>query len=109
MTATRPISCAQIVADSRRGRLFDQLLMTALDRAFALAEMNDVAVIVGEHLNLDMARPLDIAFEIDAAVLESRLGFGPRRLIGRGQVRRASRATRIPRPPPPAVALISTG
>jgi hypothetical protein len=46
------------VAASRkgRGRLLDDLLVAPLDRAFALAEIDRVAVAVGEHLDLDMAR-----------------------------------------------------
>src|SRR5690606_28266002 len=40
-------------------RLLDDLLVAPLDRAFALAQMDHVAVTVGEDLNLDMARLLD--------------------------------------------------
>src|SRR5581483_12041656 len=39
-----------------RGRLLDQLLVAALDRAIALAEGHDFAVRIGEDLDLDMAR-----------------------------------------------------
>ena len=42
--------------EQRRRRLLHDLLVAALDRAFALAEMDDVAVLVAQHLDLDMAR-----------------------------------------------------
>ena len=38
------------------GRFLDQLLVAALERAFALAELNDVAVRVAEDLDLDVSR-----------------------------------------------------
>ncbi len=44
----------QLVVNSRRWRLFNELLVASLDRAFALAEVNDIAVRVGQHLHLDM-------------------------------------------------------
>ena len=42
--------------EQRRRRFLDDLLVAALDRAFALAEIDDVAVLVAEHLDLDVAR-----------------------------------------------------
>jgi hypothetical protein len=50
--------------DGRR-RLLDQLLEAALDRAVALAEVDVVAVRVGDHLDLDVARLLDVLLEVD--------------------------------------------
>jgi hypothetical protein len=48
-------------ADGRRqrgrGALLDDLLVAPLHRALALEEMDDVAVRVGEHLDLDVPRP----------------------------------------------------
>ena len=38
----------------RRRRLLDHLLVASLQAAFALAQMHDVAVAVGEHLDLDV-------------------------------------------------------
>src|SRR5205823_1347157 len=55
-------------AEPRRGRLLDNLLMAALDRAVALPEMHDIALRVAKHLHLDMARPLEIALEENAVV-----------------------------------------
>src|SRR3954471_17231056 len=51
----------QLGVERRRRRLFEHLLVAALDRAVALAERGDVAVLVGEELDLDVARPLEIA------------------------------------------------
>src|SRR5438309_2172259 len=58
------------VAEPRRGRLLDNLLMPALDRAVALPEMHDVALRIPKHLHLDMARPLEIALEEDSVISE---------------------------------------
>src|SRR5271166_913478 len=43
------------VIEERRGRFFDHLLVAALDRTFALAEMDDMAVLVAQHLDLDVS------------------------------------------------------
>src|SRR5579883_3258991 len=68
------------LAEARRGAFLDDLLEAALDRAFALEEMNGAAIAEAEHLNLDMPRGLDEAFEIDGGVAE---GF-PRQRLRRG-------------------------
>ncbi len=58
------------------GRAFlDHLLMAALDGAFALAQMNQMAVLVAEHLDFDVARLQYQLFEIHFAVLERSQGF----------------------------------
>ncbi len=49
-----PIRARSSVVDGGRGGLLDQLLMPALDRAVPLAEMDHVAMLVGEHLDLDV-------------------------------------------------------
>ena len=56
--------------DDRRRRLFDDLLVAALQRALALAEVDDGAVRVGEHLHLDVARALDEPLEQQRVVAE---------------------------------------
>src|SRR5690606_19707046 len=53
-----------------RGRLFDQFLVTSLDGAFTLGERPDLARGIHEHLHLDMARLLQIPFEIDLRIGE---------------------------------------
>ena len=62
-----------------RGRLLEHLLVAALHGALALAERDDVAVLVGEELDLDVARTLDVALCEDRAVTERRLGLAARR------------------------------
>src|SRR5579883_2881781 len=65
--------------ERRRRGLFQELLMLALQRAIALAEMNDAALSVGDDLELDVAGMIEIAFEIDLGIAEERLRFGLRR------------------------------
>src|SRR5262249_51578557 len=48
------------IAHAGRGRLLDHLLMTALERAVALVQMNDVAARVAEYLDFDVARRSDV-------------------------------------------------
>jgi hypothetical protein len=59
----------RLVEERRRG-LLDDLLVAALDRAFALAEIDDVAVLVAQHLDLDVARIGDELLDEDAVVAE---------------------------------------
>ena len=66
-----------------RGRLLDHLLMAALQRAVALVEMDDVAVAVGEHLHLDVARRGDVFLDQHARIAERRLRLA-RRAFERG-------------------------
>ena len=54
-TAAAPIAGARRRVEQRRRRLLDDLLVPALQGALALAEVDDVAVRVGEHLHLDVA------------------------------------------------------
>ncbi|OIQ81148.1 hypothetical protein GALL_370930 [mine drainage metagenome] len=53
----------------RRG-LLDHLLVAALHRAVALAEMHHMPGAVAEHLHLDVARRLHILLQVDAGFLE---------------------------------------
>ncbi len=75
---------AQLLADlhgqGRRGRFLDELLVPALERAVAVPAVDDVAVVVGEDLDLDVPGPVDELLEVDARVLERRLGLVPGRL-----------------------------
>src|SRR5262249_43496996 len=71
---------ACLVVDERARRLLNHLLIAALDRAFALAEMDDIAVLVAEHLNFDMARLPDIFLDENAVVAKARLRLGFRRV-----------------------------
>ncbi len=108
--AAAPIRSRIIASDGRRRSFLDQLLMPPLHRAVALAEMHDVAVLVGEHLHLDVAR---------ARSAPAPAASGHRRTHARASERAPSNAaaklarlrarSRMPRPPPPAAALIITG
>ena len=77
-------------------------------RAVALAEVDDVAVVVGQHLHLDVAGVVQVALEVDRVVGEVRLALAPRALKAASSSP-AARTTRMPLPPPPAAALITTG
>ena len=99
---------AQLLAQRRidrgRGRFLDQLLVPALHRAVALAEMHDIAVLVGEHLHLDVARVLERALEQQPAVAERVLRLRARRIERGGKLafgaRPAACRARRRRPPP---------
>ena len=83
--------------------------MPALDRALALDERHDRAVLVAEQLDLDVARRRDAALEVDGGIAERGAGFGargPHRVEERVGGRRPSR---MPLPPPPATALTISG
>ena len=66
--------------DERRRRLLDDLLVPALDGALALAEVHGISVSVGEHLDLDVARLLDVPLNEQAVVAEARTRLAPRAL-----------------------------
>ncbi len=61
---------AQPGVDGRRGRLLDDLLVAALRRAVALEEVQHRAVLVGEHLHLDVAAVLDVLLQQQGVVAE---------------------------------------
>ena len=75
--------------DHRGGRLFPDLLVPPLERAVALAEMDGAALAVAQHLDLDVARPVEIFLEIERIVAEGRAGLGPRGGERVGEVLRA--------------------
>ena len=95
--------------DGGRGGFFQDLLVAALQRAIALAEMDGAALAVAHHLHFDVARLGEVFLDIDGVVAESgaRLGAGGGERVRKA--RRRSCATFMPRPPPPAAALIRTG
>ena len=83
--------------------------MAALDGAVALAEMDAVAVLVGEHLELDVLGVLDVALDEDLVAAEGAAAPRSARTAAGAAARPRSRTTRIPRPPPPAAALSISG
>ena len=56
--------------DERRRRFLDHLLVAALDRAFALVQVEDVAVLIAEDLDLDVARVEDELLDEHAVIAE---------------------------------------
>ena len=100
---------AHLLVDGGRGRLLDDLLVAALDRAVALAEVDDVAVAVGEDLDLDVAR--DRAGSARGRRCASEKNFSPSRAAPSKAASSSdsSSATRKPLPPPPPAALTATG
>ena len=90
--------------EQRCGRFLDDLLVAALHRAVALAQIDRVAVLVGQHLELDMARVFQEFFHVHHGVIERGLRLGLRHGHRIQQVRlrcapRASRARRRRRRP----------
>ncbi len=65
-----------------RRRLFDHLLVAALQRAVAFMQVDDVALAVAEDLHLDMTRTGDVALDQHARIAEGRLPLA----LGRGQI-----------------------
>src|SRR5689334_24970533 len=64
--------------EKRRRRFLDHLLVPALDRAFALAEIDDISMPVAHDLDLDMARVDDELLHEHAIVAERGLRLRPR-------------------------------
>ena len=84
---------AQRIAQIRRRRDFDDLLVAQLHRTIAFVQMDDVAVRVGQHLHFDVPRSFDQLFDEQRAVAES--GF---RLAATARVRLAPFRLRCLRP-----------
>ena len=63
---------------ARRGRFLDELLVPALDRALALAQMDDAPVGIGQHLHFHVPGLGQAALEVDGAVAERPRRFAPR-------------------------------
>ncbi len=71
---------AQRIGERGARRFFDQLLVPALHRAVALAQVHDVAVAVAHDLELDVPRALEVLLHVHLAVSESGERFGAREL-----------------------------
>jgi len=59
------------------GRLLDHLLVPALQRALAFAEVHDVSVRIGEDLHLDVPGGGEVALQEQRIVAEARRGLAP--------------------------------
>jgi biotin carboxylase len=64
----------QLGRDRYGRRFLDELLVPPLDRALALAEVDDVALGVAQDLELDVARLDHALLDVERAVAERRLG-----------------------------------
>ncbi len=64
------------LADPRCGRFLDHFLVPALHRAVALAEVDGIALAVGQDLEFDVPRLLQVLLHVDDIVIEGRAGFG---------------------------------
>ena len=65
-------ACRQV----RRGCFFDNLLMAALHRAIAIANVNRISKFIREHLNFNVARILEKLLHVNRRVAESRRSLG---------------------------------
>ena len=59
-----------------RRSFLQQFLVATLDRAFAFAEMNHIAVFVGQNLYLYVPRTLDITLDINGTIFKRHEGLG---------------------------------
>ncbi len=59
--------------------------MPPLNRALTFAQADHVAVLVAQYLEFDMARVLDIAFQVEVAIAKSARGLRLRLTVERGQ------------------------
>ena len=70
--------CPFLGADGGAGGFFQYLLVAALQRTVALAQMHRAALAVTKHLHFDMARGGQVLFDIDFVIAERGLGFRAR-------------------------------
>ncbi len=82
---------ARLRVERGRGAFLHHLLVAALQRAIALAEMDGLALAVAQHLDFDVARLLQIFLDIDGVVAEGGLGFAARGRQRGGKFGRAAR------------------
>ena len=75
-----------LLGEERRRRLLDELLVATLERAVAGRDDDDVAVLVGEALGLDVARPVEEALDEALAAAEGRDGLADRRVVQLGDL-----------------------
>ena len=95
---------AQLGVERGRRRLLEHLLVAPLNRAVALAECEHRAVPVGEQLDLDVPRALEVALEEHGVVAERGSRLALRRIDGvvelRGDRGRSACRVRRRRLPP---------
>ena len=70
-----PISLRNSGVHLQGRRLLKQFLVPPLDRALAFSQADHIAVLVGQNLELDVARVLDVLLHVEIAVAERRRRF----------------------------------
>src|SRR5882724_571643 len=78
LDSDRAHALAHIRINNGRGRFLDDFLMAALHRTLSFAQVNDVAMFVTKHLNLNMPRVLNKFLKINLAIIEGAQGFALR-------------------------------
>ena len=73
---------AQFDRQGRSRSRFDNFLMTALDRAVAFKEVNNIAVFVAHDLHFDVFRIDNAFFQINFIAAKSQFGFRFSTVIG---------------------------
>ena len=80
-----------LVGQERRGRLLDELLVAALQRAVAGGDDDDVAVLVGQALGLDVARLVEVLLDEALAAAEGGDRLPDRRVVELGDLVQVAR------------------
>jgi hypothetical protein len=99
---------AQLGRHAGCGGFFQHLLVAALHGTVALEQVHAVAMRVAKHLDLNVARALHVLFDQHRVVAKAVDGFALARCSAASKSSALSTA-RMPLPPPPALALMSTG
>jgi len=86
-------------SDAGRRGFLDHLLVAALNRTIALAQMDRLPLAIGQYLDFDVARPLQVFLHVHRAVAKCRLGLAAREHNRGGQM---SLAVDHPHPAPAA-------
>ena len=73
---------AQVGIDYGRGAFFQELLVPTLDGTFALAEVDELPVLVAENLDFDVARLFDGALHVHGVAGKSGAGLAACHLPG---------------------------
>src|SRR6516225_1955248 len=68
---------ARLGVEQRRWSLLNDLLVATLNGAFAFAEVDDVAKLVAQYLDFDVARVLDELLDEHTVIAKARAGFRP--------------------------------
>ncbi len=106
--AARWIGLALLGGEAGGGRLLDELLVPALQRAVAVPDDRDGTPPVAEHLDLQVPGPVEELLHEALTAAERGDGLAGRGLEGVGDLL-ARAGHRIPRPPPPCAALTTMG